>query len=72
MAENLTIYQRLGALFGGETGDANKPNTPTYNFNSKELLRTTNKQEFDTAKLQAQQSQYLTNQWRGKNLVTSM
>ena len=64
MAENLTIYQRLGALFGGESGDSNKANTPTYNFNSKELLRTTNKQEFDTAKLQAQQSQYLTNQWK--------
>lgn len=64
MAENLTIYQRLGALFGGESGDSNKANTPTYNFNSKELLRTTNKDEFDTAKLQAQQSQYLTNQWK--------
>ncbi len=64
MAENLTIYQRLGALFGGDSGDSNKPGTPTYNFNSKELLRTTNKQEFDTAKLQAQQTQYLTNQWK--------
>ena len=64
MAENLTIYQRLGALFGGDSGDSNKPGTPTYNFNSKELLRTTNKQEFDTAKLQAQQTNYLTNQWK--------
>ena len=64
MAENLTIYQRLGALFGGDSGDSNKPGTPTYNFNSKELLRTTDKQEFDTAKLQAQQTQYLTNQWK--------
>tara|TARA_R110002012_G_C11664191_1_gene612498 strand:+ start:412 stop:2217 length:1806 start_codon:yes stop_codon:yes gene_type:complete len=64
MADNLTIYQRLGALFGGESGDSNKASSPTYNFNSKELLRTTNKDEFDTAKLQAQQSQYLTNQWK--------
>tara|TARA_R110001592_G_scaffold45542_5_gene145619 strand:+ start:13886 stop:15691 length:1806 start_codon:yes stop_codon:yes gene_type:complete len=64
MADNLTIYQRLGALFGGDSGDSNKAGSPTYNFNSKELLRTTNKDEFDTAKLQAQQSQYLTNQWK--------
>jgi hypothetical protein len=64
MAENLTIYQRLGTLFGGDSGDSNKVDAPTYNFNSKELLRTTSKQDFDTEKLQAQQNQYLTNQWK--------
>tara|TARA_R110000796_G_scaffold74_16_gene368 strand:- start:21687 stop:23492 length:1806 start_codon:yes stop_codon:yes gene_type:complete len=64
MAEKLTIYQRLGTLFGGVGGDSNRPDTPTYNFNSQELLRTSNKQEFDTAKLQAQQTNYLTNQWK--------
>ena len=60
MAEKLTIYQRLGSLFGSNISDK----SPTYNFTSKELLRTTNKQEFDTTKLEFQQSEYLTNQWK--------
>jgi len=60
MAEKLTIYQRLGSLFGSNIADK----SPTYNFTSKELLRTNNKQEFDTTKLEFQQSEYLTNQWK--------
>ncbi len=60
MADKLTIYQRLGQLFGTNIADK----SPTYNFSSKELLRTTNKNEFDTTKLQFQQSEYLTNQWK--------
>jgi hypothetical protein len=60
MAEKLTIYQRLGSLFGSNIADK----SPTYNFTSQELLRTNNKQEFDTTKLEFQQSEYLTNQWK--------
>ena len=65
MAEKYTIYQRLGGLFG--TGGGPKEPTgvpPTYNFNSQELLRTTNKQDYDTAKLAAQQAAYMSNQWK--------
>ena len=65
MAEKYTIYQRLGGLFG--TGGGPKEPTgvpPTYNFNSQELLRTTNKQDYDTAKLAAQQAAYMNNQWK--------
>ena len=65
MAEKYTIYQRLGGLFG--TGGGPKKPTgapPTYNFNSQELLRTTDKQDYDTAKLAAQQSAYMNNQWK--------
>ena len=36
---------------------------PTYKFDKKELLRTTDKQEYEFEKLQAQQSLYLAGQW---------
>ena len=64
MAENekdLTIWQRLSQTFG--------PNSllgqdlPTYKFDKKELLRTTDKAEFEKEKLQARQTAYLTQQW---------
>lgn len=59
--QNLTVWQRLSQAFG--------PNSllgqdyPTYKFDKKELLKTTNKQEFEREKLQAQQTFYLANQW---------
>jgi hypothetical protein len=64
MAENekdLTIWQRLSQTFG--------PNSllgqdlPTYKFDKKELLRTTDKAEFEKEKLQARQTAYLSQQW---------
>jgi hypothetical protein len=36
---------------------------PTYSLDKKELLKTTNKQEYEKEKLQAQQSMYLSGQW---------
>ena len=59
--QNLTIWQRLSKTFG--------PNSllgqdlPTYSLDKKELLKTTNKQEYEREKLQAQQSMYLSGQW---------
>ena len=59
--QNLTIWQRLSKTFG--------PNSllgqdlPTYSLDKKELLKTTNKQEYEKEKLQAQQSMYLSGQW---------
>ena len=58
---NLTVWQRLSKTFG--------PNSllgqdyPTYHYDKKELLKTTNKQEYEREKLQAQQTYYLANQW---------
>lgn len=65
MAEqNYTIYQRLGKLFTGNQGGSPVSDpTPTYNFDKKELLRTTDSSEYEAEKLQAQQSLYLNNQW---------
>ena len=65
MAEqNYTIYQRLGKLFGGTTGASPVSDpAPTYNFDKKELLRTTDSAEYEQEKLQAQQALFLNNQW---------
>ena len=60
-SNNLTVWQRLSQTFG--------PNSllgqdyPVYKYDKKELLKTTNQQEFEKAKLQAQQTMYLTSQW---------
>ena len=59
--QNLTIWQRLSKTFG--------PNSllgqdlQTYSLDKKELLKTTDKQEYEKEKLQAQQSMYLSGQW---------
>ena len=65
MAEqNYTVFQRLGKLFSGSQGGSPVSDpTPTYNFDKKELLRTTDSAEFEREKLQAQQALYLNNQW---------
>lgn len=58
---NLTVWQRLSQTFG--------PNSllgqdyPILKFDKKELLKTKSKEEYETAKLQAQQSMYLGSQW---------
>ena len=59
--KKLTIWQRLSQELG--------PNSllgqdmPTFKFDKKELLRTTDKAEYEKQKLQAQQSYYITSQW---------
>jgi hypothetical protein len=59
--KNLTIWQRLSQTMG--------PNSllgqdlPTYKFDKKELLRTTDKDEYEKEKLQARQTSYITQQW---------
>jgi hypothetical protein len=63
MAEkNLTIWQRLGKAFGpNSTMDQE---SPVFKFDKKELLKTTNKQEYENEKLQAQQTMYIGKQWQ--------
>jgi hypothetical protein len=59
--QNLTVWQRLSNTFG--------PNsllglgTPEYRLDKTELLKTTNRQEYEKEKLQQQQSLYLQSQW---------
>jgi len=64
MADNLTIYQRLGKLFGPEGPNKVEPSYQKFNIGSSEILKTDSKQEFEEKKLQMQQSLYLSNQWQ--------
>jgi hypothetical protein len=58
---NLTVWQRLSKTFGPNS--LLKQDYPTFKFDKTELLRTTNRDDFEREKLQAQQTYYLTNQW---------
>jgi hypothetical protein len=63
MAEQnrMTIFQRLNNLFGAEGPSAPKR---SYNFDKKDILRTTSKVDYERTKLELQQGQYLANQWQ--------
>ena len=63
MAEQnrMTIFQRLNNLFGAEGPSAPKR---SYNFDKKDILRTTSKVDYEKTKLELQQGQYLANQWQ--------
>jgi hypothetical protein len=60
--EKFTVWQRLGRAFGPNANLDQQ--TPVFKFDKKELLKTTNKQEFEVEKLQAQQSLYIGQQWQ--------
>lgn len=60
-ADNLTVWQRLSQTFGPNS--LLNQDYPTLKFDKKELLKTKNREEYETAKLQAQQSLYLGMQW---------
>ena len=63
MAENkYTVWQRLGKVFGPNANLDQQ--TPVFKFDKKELLKTTNKQEYETEKLQSQQTMYIGQQWQ--------
>ena len=51
----LTIYQRLGKLFGTEGPTAPRPTYQKFTVGSKEILKTDSKSEYDYEKLQMQQ-----------------
>lgn len=62
----LTIFQKLGQILGPEGIKTKEIQTQTqrYNIGKDVILRTDNKQEYEAAKLQAQQNKYLTQTWR--------
>lgn len=64
--QNLTVFQKLGKILGPDgikTKDI-QPQTQRYNIKKDVLLKTTDKVEYETAKLQAQQNQYLGKVWK--------
>ena len=60
--QKLTVWQRLSRTFGpNATLDQQ---SPVFKFDKKELLKTTDKSEFEKEKLQAQQTMYIGKQWQ--------
>ena len=59
-----TIYQRLGKLFGAGGPTAPKTTFQQFTVGSQEILKTTNKKDFEEKKLEFQQAAYLANQWQ--------
>ena len=60
--DKMTVWQRLGKVFGpNATLDQQ---SPVFKFDKQELLKTTDKSEFEKEKLQAQQTMYIGKQWQ--------
>jgi hypothetical protein len=60
--QTTTVFQKLTRMFG-YPGQTKQDNTPSFNFNKDELLKTDSKEDFEKALLQAQQSQYVADKW---------
>ena len=58
-----TVYQKLNDIFGKDGLNPNAKKSNRYAIGNQEILRTQSKEEFNTAKLQAQQSKYLAGMW---------
>lgn len=61
--KNLTVFQRLNNIFGPDGVNVPKSQTNRYSLGNQELLKTQSKEEYETAKLQAQQNKYLSGMW---------
>jgi hypothetical protein len=59
--QNLTVWQRLSKTFGPDSTLGQ--GQPDYKLDKKELLKTTDRAEYERAKLQNQQSLYLSTNW---------
>lgn len=66
MAKPNTIFNRLDRIFkpDGKKTVSRATNINSYSIDNKEIIRTTDKGEYDRAKLQAQQAKFLSSQWR--------
>ncbi len=62
--QNLTVFQKLGQILGPDGVKNKEIQTKRYNIGKGELLKTTNKAEYETAKLQSQQNKYLGQVWK--------
>jgi hypothetical protein len=59
--QNLTVWQRLATTFGPDSTLGQ--GRPDYKLDKKEILKTQDKAEYEKAKLQNQQSLYLSTNW---------
>jgi len=61
--QQLTIFQKLNNVFGKDGLNPHVKKTNRYSLGKGEILKTQDKGEFNTAKLQSQQNKYLSNLW---------
>ena len=59
---NLTVFQRLTKMFG-YPGAVKSEEVPSFNFSKDEILKTSSREDYEKAMLQAQQSQYIADKW---------
>lgn len=59
----LTVFQKLTNVFTKDGVRVPKKEVNKYTIGNTEILRTNSKQEYDTAKLEAQQGKHLSRQW---------
>ena len=59
--QNLTVWQKLSKTFGPNSTLGQSQ--PDYKLDKKEILKTQDKAEYERAKLQNQQSLYLSTNW---------
>jgi len=59
---NLTVFQRLTKMFGFP-GKMTPEEAPSFNFDKEQILKTSSREEYEKAMLQAQQSQYIADKW---------
>jgi hypothetical protein len=64
MAKKLTVFQKLNNIFGVDGVNVPKTQTNRYSIGNDALLKTQDRGEYETAKLQAQQNKYLGGMWR--------
>lgn len=60
--EKYTVWQRLSKTFGPNSSMDQQ--SPVFKFDKKELLKTTDKTEYEKEKLQAQQTMFIGKQWQ--------
>ena len=61
--KNLTVFQRLNNMLGQDGVNVPQAQTNRYTIGNQELLKTQSKEEYEAAKLQAQQNKYLSGLW---------
>ena len=59
---NLTVFQKLTRMFGFP-GLPKPSDSPTFNFNNGQVLKTDDRSEYERQLLQAKQSQYIADKW---------
>jgi hypothetical protein len=62
--QKLTVFQKLNNIFGPTGVQSPRIQTNKYTIGNDAILKTTDKGEYELAKLQAQQSKYVGGMWR--------